>query len=59
MSTAKEADRIIVMEDGKVMESGTHESLISNEGAYARLYRMYGADPELVAKAAAVEAKPC
>jgi len=33
------ADRIVVFKGGKVIQDGTHEELISQEGEYSRLYR--------------------
>ena len=38
VSSAKNADRIIILEDGKVLEQGTHNQLINQEGYYASLY---------------------
>ncbi len=38
LSTIKEADRILVMRDGKIIEQGTHESLLAQNGFYAELY---------------------
>ncbi len=38
LSTIKEADRILVMRDGKIIEQGTHEELLAENGFYAELY---------------------
>lgn len=40
LSTLSEMDRILVFSEGKVVEDGTHESLLSQEGHYALLWRM-------------------
>lgn len=37
LATIRGADRIIVMDEGKIVQTGTHESLIAEEGLYARL----------------------
>ena len=39
LSTIRNADRILVIDEGKVKEEGTHESLIAKGGKYAELYR--------------------
>jgi ATP-binding cassette subfamily B multidrug efflux pump len=38
LSTIRDADLILVMEDGAIVEQGTHDSLLVADGAYARLY---------------------
>jgi subfamily B ATP-binding cassette protein MsbA len=47
LSTIEHADRIVVMQAGRIVESGTHDSLLAAQGAYARLHsvaRISGAD---------------
>ncbi len=39
LSTIRDADLILVMEDGAIVEQGTHASLLAADGAYAALYR--------------------
>lgn len=45
LSTIKDADRILVMEHGDVVEQGTHQELIEQGGAYTRLYNAQFAGP--------------
>ncbi|HEY3528215.1 MAG TPA: ABC transporter ATP-binding protein [Nocardioides sp.] len=46
LSTIRDADLILVMEDGAIVEQGTHESLLESGGAYARLYNAQFVAPE-------------
>ncbi|MFX1308036.1 MAG: hypothetical protein ACFFBF_15010, partial [Promethearchaeota archaeon] len=41
LSTILNADRIIVLDKGKLIEEGTHESLINTGGKYEQLYKQY------------------
>ena len=46
LSTVVDADEIVVMENGKVVESGTHPNLLSMKGLYYRLWEMQKSDSE-------------
>jgi ATP-binding cassette subfamily B protein len=49
VSTVKDADLIVVLEDGRIAERGTHDSLINRGGLYAELYEKQLLEEELAA----------
>jgi ABC-type methionine transport system ATPase subunit len=57
LSTIKIAHRIAVLDQGKLLDLGTHDELMAQNGLYARLYTMQFRDPaaEFAAQHAAIE----
>lgn len=46
VSTLREADHIIVLDDGHIVQQGTHLELIAREGFYRDIYRLQGSTPK-------------
>lgn len=49
ISTVKQADQIIVLDEGEIVEHGTHDELLAKDGLYTSLYRKQLLEEELSA----------
>ena len=49
VSTVRSVDQILVVADGRIVERGTHDSLVADDGIYADLYQKQLLEEELAA----------
>jgi len=52
LSTVRNVDRVVLMDQGRIVEQGSHDALLQRRGAYARLARAQGLGPAMSASAA-------
>jgi ATP-binding cassette, subfamily B, bacterial len=55
LSTVRKADRIYVLDDGRVAEEGTHQALLARGGPYARAFYSQSADLDLLVSSKAID----
>ena len=50
LTTAMKADRIVVVDDGRIIETGSHEDLVARGGRYAEMYATWSSQMEMAAE---------
>jgi ATP-binding cassette subfamily B protein len=57
LSTVVDADRILVMEEGRILEQGTHQALLAQRGAYQKMWLLQQKEQRVLAEIGEVEAR--
>jgi ATP-binding cassette, subfamily B, bacterial MsbA len=57
LGTVRKADKILVLEDGRIRECGTHAELLAKGGSYARLHELQFAEEEILARTEGLNSK--
>ena len=55
LSTVRNADKIVVINHGEIVEMGNHQELMEKRGLYSHLYKMQFREPEIEAESALVK----
>ncbi len=56
LSTVVDADRILVMDQGRIVEQGTHQALLAKEGVYQRMWQLQQKEQRVLAEMSGTEA---
>lgn len=51
ISTVRHADHIVVIDEGKIVESGTHDNLVINQGIYADMHKKQMLEEQILKEA--------